>query len=193
MKGPTTMSKIGVMSDTHGNIQLMNSVADMMVNKFHCDIIIHLGDDIADLKDIDTHGARLIGVPGIYEGAWFDGKTPHRIIENIDGTVFFISHTPTRSKSDKDGDIAPEDARKKYKADALLYGHTHKRFAGQRDDGLIMINPGHLKDISDRGDPATFAIITSVGEVLLVEHFGLDGNIVDNNKFILHRPGPYLE
>jgi len=121
--------KIGVMSDTHGNIVLMQEVADKMILRHGVDAIVHLGDDLADAKLLDARGAKLFAVPGIYEAAWDDKNIPHRIIKEFEGVVFLISHTPDRPENERRGDINPRHAHSKFGAHVLLHGHTHKACA----------------------------------------------------------------
>lgn len=176
--------KLGVMSDTHGNISLMQSVADKMVNDHKVKAIIHLGDNLADTKRLDTHGAKLLAVPGIYEDAWKDKNVQHRIIKEFEGIVFLISHTPSKHEVDRKGDINPSRARSKFGAHVLLHGHTHKPTAMESpDDGLIVINPGHLKDAEDRNAPASYAIIDVSKEHLDITFLGVDDDVIEHHNF----------
>ena len=178
---------IGVMSDSHGNIKLMQKAADLMLKKFKADAIVHLGDDYADAKRLDSKGKTVFAVPGMYEAAWDDQKIPHRLIRDFGGVSFMISHTPTRDKHDKHGDINPERALSKYKAQVLLHGHTHKFGAALARDGLIMINPGHLKGDSDRGAVPSFAVINVSGSDLKVSFISPEGEILDSQEFELEK------
>ncbi|MBT3181536.1 MAG: YfcE family phosphodiesterase [Deltaproteobacteria bacterium] len=178
--------RLGIMSDTHGNIGTMQSVADRMLHEFHVDSIIHLGDDMKDTELLNTDGKKLYAVPGMYEDAWNDKNVQHRMIKEFDGVTFLISHTSTRDSHDRKGDMNPERARSKFKADVLLHGHTHRhRAVESADDGLIVINPGHLKDAHDRNSPASFAIIDVNKGNLSVKFIGLDNTLLGEEFFDL--------
>ncbi len=177
---------LGVLSDTHGNIETMQGVVDRMIDKYHVESIIHLGDDMKDTEFLNTHGKKLYVVPGMYEDAWNDKNVQHRMIKEFDGVTFLISHTPTRDSHDRKGDINPERARSKFKADVLLHGHTHRhRAVESADNGLIVINPGHLKDLHDRNTPASFAIIDVNRSCLSVKFVGLDDELLGEELFDL--------
>lgn len=176
--------RIGAMSDTHGNLALMRRAADRMIDDFAVGVIVHLGDDCSDAKGMDTRGVRLVAVPGMYEPAWEDGSVPHRVIEEFGGFRFLISHAPTKDGHDFPGDINPNLASSKYSCDVLLHGHTHRYRAVEGEDGLIIINPGHMKSEEDRGAPASFAIIDAQSPDLKVEFYDMAGNLIDAASFV---------
>ena len=58
---------IGVMSDTHKNIDLMNKAAGLMADRFAVEKIYHLGDDYEDADGLDGRGAMDI-IGGVAAG-----------------------------------------------------------------------------------------------------------------------------
>ncbi len=178
---------IGVMSDTHGQIVRMQQAADRMIEAFDVEAILHLGDDYADALQLDARGRRVYAVPGMYEDAWNDPRIPHRLIKEFGGIVFMLSHTPGRDKHDRIGDINPGRARSGYGVDVLLHGHTHQYRAADAVDGLIVINPGHLKSDHDRGAPASFAIIEANRPDLGVRFYGVNGELLEERCYIVRR------
>lgn len=181
--------RLGIMSDTHGNLPLMQKAADRMIDEFRVEAIVHLGDDYADVKHLKLRGKPLYAVPGIFERAWSDGSVARRRIEELGGVRFFLAHTPTADPRDEKEDLNPGRARSRYGCDVLLHGHTHRYRAEESVDGLIMINPGHLKAEEDRGMPATFAIVETTRPNLKVEIYDLVGNLVDACTFTLAERG----
>lgn len=179
--------RLGVMSDTHGNILFMQRAADRMREEFKVQVIVHLGDDLADARKLTPGEEKLYAVPGVFEAAWSDGTTPHRLIEEFGGIRFLLSHTPSRDRHDGPDDIDPETARRRLGIHVLLHGHTHRFRAAECPDKLIAINPGHLKADRDRDRPATFAVIDAEFPKLTVEFYGLDGSLVDAFEFSLSR------
>ena len=177
--------RLGIMSDTHGNLPLMQRAADRMIDEFRVDAVVHLGDDLADAKQLRLRGKALYAVPGLFERAYTDGSAARRRIEQLGGISFFLSHTPTADPRDTDSDLNPGRARSRYGCDVLLHGHTHRYRAEEAMDGLIMINPGHLKAEEDRGMPATFAIVDASRPNLKVEIYDLAGTLVDACSFTL--------
>lgn len=181
---------LGVMSDSHGNIAMMQKVADLMIKEFRVEAIVHLGDDYADSKKLDSRGKSVYAVPGMYEAAWTDDNISHRLIKDFGGVVFLISHTPTHDKHDRTGDINPGRAISNYGAQVLLHGHTHKFGAIRAVDGLIVINPGHLKSEADRGAMPTFAVIDVKEPDISVKFVDINGNVLDTHKFEVEKIPP---
>lgn len=182
--------RLGVMSDTHGNLALMQRVADRMAEEFRVNAIVHLGDDYADAMSLKGGGARIIAVPGVYEAAWACGSVPHRLIEEFGGIRFLLSHTPTKDGHDFPGDIKPELAVAKHSCSVLLHGHTHRFRAVEGDGGLIIICPGHLKCDEDRGQPASFAVIDAEESDLKVDIYDAAGPLLDACSFVVAGASP---
>jgi len=174
---------LGVMSDSHGNLDYMQRACDLMLERFHCEAIVHLGDDYSDSQKLDSKGKPIYAVPGMYEAAWNDDRISHRLIKEFGGIVFMLSHTATRDKHDKAGDINPGRALKKYGAQVLMHGHTHKFGAMKAVDGLIVINPGHIKSDSDRGAMPTFAVVDAGYPDLSIKFVDMEGEVLDDETF----------
>jgi len=178
--------KFGVMSDTHGNLEYMQRAADRMVEEYGVDAIVHLGDDYADAMKMNLHGKKLFAVPGIFEAAWDDKNIPHRLIKEFGGIVFLMSHTPKKVENDRIGDINPSRARSRFGVDVLLHGHSHRSGINRSEDGLIVVNPGHLKSGSDKGASPSFAVIEAEKPNVVVRILDLDDDkAIDVQGFVL--------
>ena len=175
--------KLGVMSDSHGNIEFMQRACDLMIHKFGAKAIIHLGDDYADTKSLDMEGRPIYAVPGMYEAAWNDDRISHRLIKEFGGITFLISHTPTRDKHDRTGDINPGRALTRYGAQVLLHGHTHRFGVVQAVDGLIVVCPGHIKAEKDRGVMPTFAMMDAGYPEISISFVDLNGEVLEDESF----------
>jgi putative phosphoesterase len=123
--------KIGVISDTHGHL-------DPRVEKIFAgvDHILHAGDIgfasiILELEMI----APVTAVP-----ANCDSDIGYRLTETVElaRKKFLIHHIV--NPLDLSETIANRIA--KDKPDVIVYGHTHKRFAGPLD-GILYLNPGY--------------------------------------------------
>jgi putative phosphoesterase len=138
---------LGVMSDTHNNLELMDKAADLMMNRFAVAKIYHLGDDYEDSSGLLKRGVEIVRVPGIYDREYADSSLQKRIRDNVSGFELLVAH------SEK---ILPEN--EIGAADVILVGHTHLHEI--RDaDGKVFFNPGHLRGPSDKGRAPTFGII----------------------------------
>ncbi|MEW6684590.1 MAG: YfcE family phosphodiesterase [Candidatus Edwardsbacteria bacterium] len=149
--------KIGVVSDTHGNIEYLKKVID----KFHqegVEIFIHLGDDITDLEGLKEPSVEWIEIPGVYEPIYVESNLPHRVIKEFEGLRFLLTHSPTSHPNDFPSDIKPEEVVKNREVDVILYGHTHKPEL-KEEEGVLWVNPGHLKKEDKKGFPPSYAIL----------------------------------
>ncbi len=150
--------KAGVVSDTHGNVVNLRRAAEWLEEVEGVDVLIHLGDDASDLREIESLEAAPVSVPGVFESAYSDKKIPNRLIREFDGVRVLLTHTPASNDRDLPDDLKPEDVIEKGAADVILYGHTH-RAAVEKKGGVSVINPGHLKTSDARGGKPTFAVI----------------------------------
>ena len=148
--------KIGVMSDSHGNIENVRQAAEYMMEA-EVEYIIHLGDDYYDARILDILPVNVIKVPGSYEAVYQDASIPNRLVEEIAGLRILITHTKDSHRNDLPGDKMPEEFRASGKVDIVLFGHSHSFYA-KLEGGILMVNPGHLKADDKKGE-ATFALL----------------------------------
>ncbi len=133
------------MSDTHGNRALMHQVADAMVAA-GAGVIIHLGDDYEDGEELRMAGHRVLLVPGLWCPAYRSGRVPRTLRETFGWLTVACAH-------------APDDLRgPERRAMLLLHGHTHRAMVMARN-GVVWLNPGHLKRPFDRGEKASYASV----------------------------------
>ncbi len=148
--------KIGIMSDSHGNIEYVRKAAEYVMEA-EVDYIIHLGDDYYDARILDILPVNVIKVPGVYEAVYQDASVPNRLVENIAGLRILITHTKDSHRNDLPHDKMPEEYIASRKVDIVLFGHSHS-FCAKLEGGILMVNPGHLKTEDKRGE-ATFALV----------------------------------
>lgn len=135
--------RIAVFSDTHGNKKYMREVLSEFPS-FDC--IIHLGDGVADGRDVSAE----FNVPfcGIYGNEDYGSDYPETLLLSIDcmniyfmhGHQFEINAYQTKNEWDKHfkefADLAEING-----AAALFFGHTHKAVL-EKYNGIIICNPG---------------------------------------------------
>lgn len=125
---------VGVLSDTHRHIW---AIAEAVASLKDCDMIIHLGDNVQDVKEISKYyKGKVIGVCGNCD---FTTSVPNDRIEIIEEKKIFITHGHRY-------DVKYDILKLKYKAqeiqaDVVLYGHTHIARIDY-EDGIWFINPG---------------------------------------------------
>jgi len=137
--------KIGLISDTHDNIQNIRRAVRKFNDK-RVDLVIHAGDivspnaveSLADVKLVSVLGNNDKDVAGLTSAFnKINGKLEGEIYETVyDGMKFAIYHGTSITKR--------EQLIKSGKYDMFIYGHTHRkdnRFVGN----TRVINPGTAK------------------------------------------------
>lgn len=140
--------KVLVVSDTHGNY-----LAPLTIFKeTGADLLIHLGDELDDALTLELILDRpIIKVPGNCDPG---AKEPRELLETIAGTRFFITHGDHYRV--KNGLHRLVEKAKELKAAVALFGHTHRPLS-QKEDGVLLINPGTLMAGSDA---KSYALLT---------------------------------
>jgi putative phosphoesterase len=156
------------MSDTHGNVEWMHRVADLMVEQFGVSLILHVGDDYPDAEQLDMAGHRVHMVAGLWCDAYRSPR--HRWFNETIGGVRIA------------GCHAVKDLRAVDRAaDIVVTGHTHVAVV-ERIGATIYVNPGHLKKPKDRGQVPSFVTIT-IDETITVRIHELDGSVRGEKVF----------
>lgn len=177
--------KIGVISDTHGYLDLMRKVVSSMAENHHVDTIIHLGDDSTDVDGIALPSVDIYSVPGIYEPRYRDKGIPNRLIMEFEGVPMLLTHTPSKDAADLEEDIDPTEAIEDGDVKVVLHGHSH-HWKIAEEKGVIVINPGHMvpKDEKGaRGIEPSFAILELTGKKLNAKIFSLSENLLTEKTF----------
>ena len=176
--------RLGVMSDSHGNIANMRRAAARMIDEFKVDEIIHLGDDMSDAQQMGMISAPLTCIPGVFEQTYQNPEIPHRYIVKLNGVKVLLSHTPKHDTHDLPGDIDPERIMQAERALVFFHGHTHVYKMERMNKGVV-INPGHLKADDKRGCPPSFAIVDLESTKVHAQIIELDGGLLDEESFTL--------
>jgi len=137
--------KIGIISDTHDNIDnILKSVREF--NNRQVDLVLHAGDFVSPIAVESFAGIKLVGIlgnndtdmPGLTSA--FDkihGEFKGEIYEGeYDGVKLVIYHGTISSKRDfliKSG-----------KYDLVIYGHTHRKTT-DTIGRTVVVNPGTAK------------------------------------------------
>lgn len=125
---------IGVISDTHRYIWVIENAMRKLEG---VDILIHLGDNVQDIKEIRKYyNGEIINVKGNCD---FAVDVPSEKVEVIAGKKVFITHGHRY-------DVKYDLSRIRYKAleveaDIVLFGHTHVSQIAY-EDGIWFVNPG---------------------------------------------------
>lgn len=107
--------RIGILSDSHGNIDNVRGTVKKLIDKYKIKIIIHLGDECEDteiLKEFEE--VELIQVPGVFCEHYQNPKIPNRIIKKFNGIKVLITHSSSHS-NDPPEELKPEELIEKKK------------------------------------------------------------------------------
>ncbi len=141
-----------IFSDSHGNFLNMNEAIERQ--PLPPDAVFFLGDGIADLKMLDTRGAKLYCVSGNCDERYLNYSNdfvPYENIVKIDGYTVMMAHGHKYGVKSGLGNII--NAALERDVDILLFGHTHEKFEScyhleNKKNGsvkpLYILNPGSI-------------------------------------------------
>lgn len=170
--------KIGVVSDTHRNKDFLNTVVEWLIENQHIVCLYHLGDDYEDVSDLADKGIEIVQVPGIYHQRYYDGTLPKTQVENIMDLRIVLVHSLEK-------DITEED---KTVTDIILYGHTHRPEIALRD-GLLLMNPGHMKSHIDKTVEPSFGLLEIQDQSVTATIFDMKFKEVNKVKLMKSESG----
>jgi putative phosphoesterase len=173
---------LGLISDTHGHLTELRQAARRLVDEFHVDAIVHLGDDSTDADEIEGIGVDIISVPGLFEERYRNSDMENRKIVEFDGVPVLLTHTPVADSHDRPGDINPTDAVMDGDVKAVFYGHTHHADM-QEKHGAVYVNPGHLNPRDNRGEGMSFAVVEVKPQKMTVRIVELAGGVREEKMF----------
>lgn len=151
--------KVGIISDSHGNYKNIEEAVKWLVGVEKVELFIHLGDNYEDADFVEEISyLPVIRVPGVYCEQYFDPTIPNRIIEDFNGKKVLISHTSETHSNDLPDDLRPEEMIANKEIDFILFGHTHIPYL-EENNGIILFNPGHLRNNDKRGYLPSFGLI----------------------------------
>lgn len=149
---------IGVLSDTHRcGWAIEKAVKKLMLNDI--DMLIHLGDNVQDVIEIEKHfKGKIINVKGNCDSLV---SMPSERIEVIENKKFFITHGNKYEVKHTTSYL--KEKASEIQADVVLYGHTHISSI-IFEDGIWFINPGSPAAPRD-GFPSAALVEIVQGEV----------------------------
>jgi putative phosphoesterase len=143
------------------------------------DLIVHLGDDEEDADVLRGLGPEVIVIPGVFSERYKDPAVTNRVRAQWGAWRVLLSHTPDRHKYDLPQDLDPQALVRAGEIDLLLHGHTHTPFVSEKN-GVVIVNPGHLRSGDQKGHDASFACLEVRGRELEVTVYSLA------SKSVLH-------
>ena len=168
--------KFLVVSDTHGCLDNLKYLTAKLKREgiTHA---IHLGDDYNDALVLIDSGMDVLRVPGVFSPYYKDSAIPNRLVVELDGKKFVLTHTQKPHENDLDEDAAPNAMAELEHPALVLYGHTHLPAIEHRD-GVTWVNPGHLKNDDKKGSPASYALVDTEADPVKVRILALEDDRV---------------
>ncbi len=166
--------KIGIISDTHGNSKYLVEVVQFLKENYNVNKIYHLGDNYKDEEFLKKLDIEYIIVPGLYDPEYEIENIPNIIIDKIEGFYILLAHSIDEVDLNK---------RKYSKCKIICHGHTHN-WQVELIDGVLYINPGHLKEKIHKGRIASFALLCIDSFFIKVRIFDIKKNLLKEEKFL---------
>lgn len=165
--------KIGVVSDTHRNKEYLQKAVEWLIKRHKIAMLFHLGDDYDDVMVLKDSYLEVVQVPGIYDERYKDKSLTAKLVENVQGLSILLVHSLER-------DITRDDL---MRYNIILHGHTHKAEL-RLEDGLLYMNPGHLKGLLDKNMPPSFGLLDIQDRNVHAKLFGLDSKIIQKMELL---------
>ena len=172
--------KIGVVSDTHRNRENLNLVVEWLMKRQRISMLFHLGDDYGDVMELTDRYIEVVQVPGLYDREYAGKTVPATLIETIQGLDILLVHA-------LDKDLTREDA---LRSNVILFGHTHRPEI-RLEDGVLYMNPGHLKGPIDKNVPPSFGLLEILDKNVNVKIINFDFKAVQEMSLLRSGSGLY--
>ncbi|MDD5674320.1 MAG: metallophosphoesterase family protein [Chitinivibrionales bacterium] len=172
--------KIGIVSDTHRNKEFLEKAVDWLMRKQRIASLYHLGDDYDDVAGLADRYIDIVQVPGVYDERYLNNSLAHKTVETVLGLNIILVHWLEKDLTDDDIAVA----------DVVLSGHTH-RHEIKLKDGVVYLNPGHLKGPLDKNMPPSFGMIDITDTGLEAFIFDLNGKILQQVVTVRSDSGLY--
>ncbi len=170
--------KIGVVSDTHRNKEKLDSVVEWLTTNQHIVSLYHLGDDYEDVMGLENWGIDIVQVPGIYHKNYLNGTLGPKVVESVLGLRVLLVHSLDKDVSENDKTVS----------DIILYGHTHRPEI-ELLDGLLLMNPGHLKSDLDKTVKPSFGVLDIEDKSVTAKIYDLDFKEINSVSLIRSESG----
>ena len=142
--------KIGVMGDTHGDIK---SIRRAVKVAGAVDLWLHTGDHYSDAASL----ASLVKVPVVAVIGNCDGRIAAKPDEFLEVAGFKLWLTHGHHYGVKNDRCELMDWARRYEADIVVYGHTHRPEA-ETQSGILFFNPGSTA-LPNQGNVGTCGVI----------------------------------
>ncbi|MEW5721999.1 MAG: YfcE family phosphodiesterase [Thermodesulfobacteriota bacterium] len=149
--------RFAVISDSHGHTDNVGRLAARL-SRTGIRQAVHLGDEYEDAAPLLAVGLEVLRVPGVFAAQYQDPEIPNRIVTDLGGIKVMLTHADAPDKHDRPDDHPPAEMAAAERPDLVLFGHSHLPAIEVRD-GILWVNPGHLKPEDKKGAPPSYAVV----------------------------------
>lgn len=142
------MSKVLIVSDSHGSTELLEGIEKLHGNDV--ELMIHCGD-----SELDEDAAAIKNFKSVKGNCDFYGNFPEDDMHVINGVNILVTHGHLYSVKTTLGNLFYKA--KELQADIVCFGHSHILGAEMVDD-VLFINPGSIRLPRGRAE-RTYAIL----------------------------------
>lgn len=149
-----------IFSDSHFRTEKM---CEIVSKSPRLDLIIHLGDNIGDAKELKY---AFPEIPLVYVAGncdWPSENEPNEIMLDLEGVRVLIMHGHLRNV--KSGYSFMMNVARQKKANIVMFGHTHIP-VDMYDDELKIFNPGSISRPKDGHRPSFGTLTIQKGQIL---------------------------
>ncbi len=148
--------KIAVLSDTHGNRSMMKRAVEKIQ---HCDVVIHLGDNVRDVEYLRSYIQRPFYV--VRGNCDFESKVPNELLLHVGGKKLLMTHG--HKYNVKYSLMSLMYKGEEEEVDIILFGHTHIPM-NEYNQNILIMNPGSVGN--PRVGSSTIGLIEIKDEVI---------------------------
>ncbi|MTI81702.1 MAG: metallophosphoesterase [Firmicutes bacterium] len=158
------MVRIGVLSDTHGNL---DGARIALNNMGKIDLLLHAGDHYKDAHQLAKTKELL--VCAVVGNCDWDVKEPEDLLIDAAGKKIWLTHGHKYDVK-ASHDVLIKKA-KQHSVDLVVHGHTHIPIIDEQEK-IIICNPGSVTQPRGKKGP-TYGLIEIFGDEVLVDIFEL--------------------
>jgi len=165
--------KILVMSDTHGDAEIIQTVKSRHPE---ADVVIHCGD-----SELDYDHPYLEGIKRVRGNCDRDKRFPDEELFEVEGKKIFVTHGHLFNVKSTVMNLFYRA--KEVEADAVFFGHSHV-LGAELVDNALFVNPGSL--LKPRGmDKKSYAVVDCKENVWRVTAYTDQGEEIFQQEFQL--------
>lgn len=161
-----------VMSDTHGDCQVIEKVREFYPNAA---AMIHCGD-----SELSFSHSALEGMQKVRGNCDLESAFPDEAVFDVDGVTFFVTHGHLFNV--KSSILSLSYRAKEVDAQIACFGHSHI-LGAEMLDGILFVNPGSLLKPRGRKEKS-FALIDITADQFQVDFLTDDNETISSHTFI---------